>query len=280
VPGKKPIARGDAFLDDYAYLVHGLLNLHDATHDKKWLDAAKQLTDIAIKFHGDGDKGGYYFTASDGEKLFARAKDGYDGVQPSGNSQMARNLLRISLKTKDAAYRERCEKTLKAFSLSLRTTPGSVTTMALCLDEFLAAGGSDTLGTKADPPKTPKDSSDVVSAKVTVSEPAEGKRTVTLTLAVAEGWHIYANPVGSEDLLDSQTRLTVLVDGKQAKTEVVYPKGKSITDAAGAKYSVYEGTTTLTATIPAGKNALIEARVKFIACKDGKCLLPATLKVK
>ncbi|MFO0823864.1 MAG: hypothetical protein U0792_12255 [Gemmataceae bacterium] len=56
VPGQKPIARGTAFLDDYAYLVHGLLNLHDASGDKKWLDSAKQLTDIAIKFHGDGDK--------------------------------------------------------------------------------------------------------------------------------------------------------------------------------------------------------------------------------
>src|SRR5262249_52490376 len=52
VPGEKPAARGTAFLDDYAYVVHGLLNLHDATGEKKWLASAKELTDIAIKFHG------------------------------------------------------------------------------------------------------------------------------------------------------------------------------------------------------------------------------------
>ena len=60
-----------------------------------------------IKWHGDGDKGGFFFTPSDHEKLFARAKDSYDGAQPSGNSQMARNLLRLGLKTKDEKYRDR-----------------------------------------------------------------------------------------------------------------------------------------------------------------------------
>ncbi|MFO0823865.1 MAG: hypothetical protein U0792_12260 [Gemmataceae bacterium] len=116
-----------------------------------------------------------------------------------------------------------------------------MTTMALCLDEFLAAGGSDTPATKTGPPKNPKEIQRRRQPKITVGEPADGKRTVKVTLAVAEGWHIYANPVGGDDLLDSQTQLTVFVDGKEAMTEVVYPKGKSITDAAGAKYSVYGG---------------------------------------
>jgi len=280
IPGEKPLARGAAFLDDYTYFVHGLLNLYDATADKKWLDAAKQLTDIAIKFHGDGDRGGYFFTSSDGEKLFARAKDGYDGVQPSGNSQMARNLIRLAVKTKDAGYRERCEKTLKGFSLSLRTNPGSMSLMALALEEFLTAGGSDTPTTKVDPPKNPKESADVVSAKLVVGDVVDGKRTVAVTLTIADGWHIYANPVGSDELLDSQTRLTVFLDGKEAKADIAYPKGKAITDSAGAKYGVYEGTSTLTATVTAAKDAAIEVRVKLIACKDGKCLLPSTLRLK
>ena len=142
VPGEKPAARGTAFLDDYAYLVHGLLNLHDATGEKKWLDAATQLTDLAIKWHGDGDRGGFFFTPSDGEKLFARAKDGYDGVQPSGNSQMARNLLRLAAKTGNQSYRALCEKTMKQFALTLRMNPASVPTMALCVDEYVAASGT------------------------------------------------------------------------------------------------------------------------------------------
>ncbi len=280
VPGEKPSARGAAFLDDYAYLVHGLLNLHDATGDKKWLDAAKQLTDLAIKFHGDGDKGGYFFTSSDGEKLFARAKDGYDGVQPSGNSQTARNLLRLAVKTKDASYRTRAEKTINGFSLSLRTNPGSLPGMAQALEEFLATGGSEnTGGTKVDPPKNPKDSADVVSAKLVVGEPADGKRTVTVTLTVADGWHIYANPVVNETLKEAETTLSLMVDGKKLDAKVTYPKGKEVTDKDVGKYAVYEKIVALVAVIPA-TDAPIEARVKLMACSDKNCLLPSTIKVK
>ncbi len=102
-----------------------------------------QLTDLAIKWHGDGDKGGFFFAPSDDEKLFARAKDEYDGVQPSGNSQMARNLLRLALEDgQPEVPRSRCEKTIKQFALTLRMNPGSVPTMALCLDEYVAAGGT------------------------------------------------------------------------------------------------------------------------------------------
>src|SRR5262249_17349296 len=58
-PGGRPEARGPAFLEDYAFLVHGLLNLHDATHQAKWLDEARALTEQMIKWHGD-DRGGFF----------------------------------------------------------------------------------------------------------------------------------------------------------------------------------------------------------------------------
>ena len=280
-PGEKPAARGTAFLDDYAFLVHGLLNLHDATGEKKWLDAAKALTDLAIKFHGDGDRGGFFFTPSDGEKLFARAKDGYDGVQPSGNSQMARNLLRLSVKLKDDKYRALSEKTIKQFAMTLRMQPGSVPTMALCLDEFIAAGGSSANPTaKADAPTKPKDSADVVKAKLTVGGEKDGKRKVIVSLTVAAGWHIYANVVSNETLLDSRTEMTLYVDGKVQKTAILYPNGKPIKDSVSDMYNVYEGTVELSATVAASQSAKIEARVKVIACNDRSCLLPSTIMVK
>ena len=89
-PGQAPKAAVDGYLEDYAFLVHGLLNLHDATGDKKWLDAGKELTDTMIEFHGDKKQGGFFFTAHDHEKLFARGKPLIDGAQPSGNSVAAR----------------------------------------------------------------------------------------------------------------------------------------------------------------------------------------------
>jgi uncharacterized protein YyaL (SSP411 family) len=280
-PGEKPRATGAAFLDDYAYLIHGLLNLHEATGEKKWLDAAKQLTDAVVKWYGDGVNGGFYFTASDGEKLFARAKDAYDGVQPSGNSQMARNLLRFGLKTKEDVYRDRGIRTVKAFALALRTSPTSMPTMLRALDELLDAAGVEDKPTPKDnpAPKKPKNSADVVVSKLTLEEAKGGQRSFTLTLTVAEPWHLYANPVGSEMLLDSQTEVAVHVGGKKVAAKVEYPKGKEIMDSSGARYLVYEGTVKITGTFPASDGA-VEVRVKLCACKEGLCLPASEVKVK
>ena len=54
------MAKLNGYLDDYAYLAHGLLCLHDATGDKKWLDEAKKLTDVMLKFYHDEKAGGFY----------------------------------------------------------------------------------------------------------------------------------------------------------------------------------------------------------------------------
>ena len=93
------------YLDDYAFLVHGLLTLHDVTGEKKWLVEARALTDTMVKYHADPDGGGFFYTANDAEKLFARAKDQYDGAHPSGNSVAARGLVRLWQKTGEDRYR-------------------------------------------------------------------------------------------------------------------------------------------------------------------------------
>jgi uncharacterized protein YyaL (SSP411 family) len=280
-PGEKLSANGAAFLDDYSYFIHGLLNLHDATHEKKWLDASISLTDIAITFHGDGNRGGFYFSPSDGEKLFARAKDGYDGVQPSGNSQMARNLLRLAAKSGKAEYRALAEKTMKQFALTLRMHPASVPTMALAVDEYVASGGvTATADGKSEPPKNPKASADVVTAALSIAAGKDGKQEATVKLKIADGWHIYANPVGDAELLASQTVLSVYADDKEIEAKVAYPSGKEHKDITGSKYNIYAGAAEISATFTAPRNAKIEARVKIIACKEDGCLLPSVLKVK
>jgi uncharacterized protein YyaL (SSP411 family) len=136
-PGGKPEARLMGYLDDYAYLVHGLLCLHDATNEQKWLDAAKTLTDKMIQFHADAKVGGFFYTANDHEKLFARSKDQFDGAQPSGNSTAAKNLIRLAAKTGDGKYREFAEKSFKAFAGTLQNSPRSMMAMAEALALYL-----------------------------------------------------------------------------------------------------------------------------------------------
>jgi uncharacterized protein YyaL (SSP411 family) len=138
-PGQKARAQVDAYLEDYAFLVHGLLNLYDATGSDRWLREARALTDTMIKVHGDPKAGGYYFSANDREKLFARSKDQYDGAQPSGNSMAVRNLARLWIATHDDRYRGELEKDLNAFAGMLQAYPTSLTTMVLGLDQYLDA---------------------------------------------------------------------------------------------------------------------------------------------
>jgi uncharacterized protein YyaL (SSP411 family) len=132
-------AKLNAYLDDYTYLVHGLLCLHDATKEKKWLDEAKALTDLMVTHHGDDKGGGFFYTSNDHEKLFARGKDQYDGAQPSGNSVAARNLVHLWQKTGEERYRTQAEKSLKAFAAGLKNNPSALTTMAEALALYLDA---------------------------------------------------------------------------------------------------------------------------------------------
>jgi hypothetical protein len=284
VPGEKPAAKGNAFLEDYAYVIHGLLNLYDATGEKRWLDEARKLTDVLMKWYADPDRGGFYYTAHDHEKLFARAKDSYDGAQPSGNGVQTRNLIRLTHGTGDPKYREFATKTIKLFAGVLKSNPSSVPGMAQALDEWL-----DTEGAKPEPkggnnplpPRKLRESADVVTAEYKLAEPAkDGSRVLAVTLRVTEPWHIYANPVANSDLKASQTTVELLLDGKPVNpTAIDYPKGKEVQGLGGAAYLVYEGTVTIKATLPAGQknDPLPEARVKVIACKEGTCLLPSTL---
>jgi uncharacterized protein YyaL (SSP411 family) len=138
-PGEKAKARLNGYLDDYAFLVHGLLCLHEATKERRWLDEAKALTETMIKYHADERGGGFYYTSSDHEKLFARSKDQSDGAQPSGNSVAADNLVRLWKVTGEERYRRQAEKTFKALAGPLKINPGSLPALADALALYLEA---------------------------------------------------------------------------------------------------------------------------------------------
>jgi uncharacterized protein YyaL (SSP411 family) len=131
-------AKLNAYLEDYAFLVHGLLAHHDATGKKQWLDEAAALTNTMIDRYGDKTNGGFFFTSHDHEELFVRTKDQYDGATPCGNSMAALNLVRLAQKTGDARFAKEAERTLQAFGRQLQANPGSLNTMAQALATSLA----------------------------------------------------------------------------------------------------------------------------------------------
>jgi hypothetical protein len=109
----------------------------------------------------------------------------------------------------------------------------------------------------------------------------DGTRLVAVTLTIDKGWHLYANPVGQDDLADAQTRLTAPA-GKAELIKVDYPAGKLKKDALVGDYKIYEDTVTITARVrPAsGVPGPPELALRFQACSEKTCLSPATVKIR
>ena len=103
--GSRPGIEGK--LDDYAFLVWGLIELYEAIFDIKYLKAALELNQIMLRHFWDEKQGGLFFTPDDGEALLIRPKEFYDGAVPSGNSVAMLNLLRLSRLTGDSALEEK-----------------------------------------------------------------------------------------------------------------------------------------------------------------------------
>ncbi len=129
-------AKGAAYLEDYAFLVHGLLRLHAATGDAKRLDQARALTDRMMADFADPD-GGYFATPADGESLLVRMKDSFDGAIPGANSVAIRNLVALAKLTGETKYLDAAGKALDAFSPALAEQPMNLPMMLVGLDEYL-----------------------------------------------------------------------------------------------------------------------------------------------
>ena len=122
-------------VDDYAFLIAALLDLYEATFKVSYLERAMALEEILAGQFWDGESGGYYFTAADGEQLILRSKQVYDGAVPSGNSVAALNLLRLGRITGDAGYEETAAALLRAFSRQINLGPTAYSQL-LCAVDF------------------------------------------------------------------------------------------------------------------------------------------------
>ena len=89
-------AKGNGYLEDYADVANGLLELHVATGELRWLEEANRLARLAVELFVDETHGGFFLSPADGEQLVARKKDLEDQPTPSGNSMLALVLLKLA----------------------------------------------------------------------------------------------------------------------------------------------------------------------------------------
>jgi len=106
----------EAFLDDYAAVIHALVDLYETAFDAADLSWASQLAERAMALFEDKEGGGFFSSPANQSDLVLRLKDDYDGAEPSGNSVMALALLRLARVTGRSDFKIAAERTLEAFS--------------------------------------------------------------------------------------------------------------------------------------------------------------------
>jgi uncharacterized protein YyaL (SSP411 family) len=140
--------------DDYAFLIHGLLELYEAGFEMRYLKAALCLNTELLEHFWDPVHGGLFFTANDSESLILRKKEFTDSAIPSGNSIEMLNLLRISRIIADPKLEDTADRLERAFSKLIQKIPSGYTQFLSALDfelgpsyEVVIAGKRDSVDT-------------------------------------------------------------------------------------------------------------------------------------
>jgi hypothetical protein len=299
------VAKLNAYLDDYAFIIRGTLSLHLATGDEKWLNASRRLMDQQIEMFWNETSGGFYFTSHHHETLIARTRNVYDSALPAGNAVSIRNLVRLASLTDDEKYSDYAEKTIIAFAPQIERSPGGVTTLALAISEFLdkpdfaapkrksedsgagfLRGGTGILPVKGESstnakakPKNPA----IATARSYLSVdrlPAGGVCRIVMIVDIKDGWHINANPASPNSSVPTTFSLKSKYGTKLVR--IRYPASKKLTvEGFDAPILIYEKRAVIYGEfeIPAaaaGKTEELELTVRYLPCNDNRCLRPTT----
>ncbi len=131
-------AKIQGFLEDYAFLTVGLIELYETVFDGQYLERADQLAARMIELLHDEKVGGFYTTDGRDGTIIVRLKDFYDGATPSGNSMAVHALGRLGLLLNNPRYRELARETMAVMAPQLRQIPGAYNNMLCALDFDMA----------------------------------------------------------------------------------------------------------------------------------------------
>jgi uncharacterized protein YyaL (SSP411 family) len=124
----------EGFLDDYAFLSWGLIEVYEAGFDEKYLKAAFELTNVMVQRFWDDANGGFFFASKTAADVLAKRKGVYDGALPSGNSVALLNLLRLARLSNNPAYEEKAVNMNRAFAVDVKGSPAANTFFLLGVD--------------------------------------------------------------------------------------------------------------------------------------------------
>jgi len=131
-------AKLGAYLEDYAFVIEGLLSVYEATFDTAYFDQARRLAGTVIESFSDESEPGFYFTALEHEELITRMKEFYDNAIPAGNSAMAMALLKLSLMTGETSLQRPALEILRMMQQPMARMPSSFGYLLCSLDLYLS----------------------------------------------------------------------------------------------------------------------------------------------
>jgi len=127
----------NAYLDDYVFLIKALIEMLQADFRSEDVDFAQQLADVLLEQFEDREKGGFFFTSHDHERLIQRPKPSMDNATPSGNGVAVFALQRLSHLTSDSRYAESAQRALAHFSGHIEEHPAGSGSFLMALEEYL-----------------------------------------------------------------------------------------------------------------------------------------------
>jgi hypothetical protein len=143
-------------LDDYAFLVWGLVELYQATFETDYLGAARRLADTMLADYWGGEDVGFYLSTADRDDLLVRPRELYDGAIPSGYAVATLDLLLLSRLTGETRYEELADEALRAAAGTVSRSPRGSTQLLIALDfavgpahEVVVAGAPGAGSTRA-----------------------------------------------------------------------------------------------------------------------------------
>ncbi|MBN2370301.1 MAG: thioredoxin domain-containing protein [Vicinamibacteria bacterium] len=273
------VALGPAFLTDHAALSLGLLDLHEATNESRWLNMARDLIDEAIRRFLDA-RGGFFETDAAHEPVVIRMKSFEDGEGLSGNGAMALALHRLAYFTGETRYDDLALRTVSAFYGRLEADPASATALIAAAAELVAPPATPSPIAGAHPSRTERGP---VTARVALSR-ISARRGETfearISLAIAKPWSVVAAQSESKDLA---SLIVAILDPELTVGSPNYPLPVTIEPAFDEKpLAVHAGHIAIVAPLrvpdsaPPGERP-VRVRVRYQLCDRHECRPPESV---
>jgi hypothetical protein len=300
------IAKQPGYLEDYALVARGLLELYEATGQSRWLDQSQRLADVMLDQFEDKTHGAFFFTTAEHETRLVRSKNLLGGGNlPSANGAAAELLLRLGHVAKESRYTEAGRRTIESLSWLMWQSPRGADSLVFALsigiengsispapDSTVVAQVEPAPSSRALSERTEETNADARHEQKPVSIEAYASRVklapgaqfhVAVSLNIEPQWHLYGPNPDVEYLIPSTVSLA---DNASVQSkDVIVPKGKTINDPVlNERVQVYEGRVWFLLPLHVAPEAAagklnLELRVRTQACDKDRCLPPRTAKL-